>query len=209
MGEAFHHAVTVNQGPATLSVAGNLPPGLTFEAATGTLRGQPTRAGSFVLNFKATAAGGSASQSFELKVLTPYEGWASARAVPAEAMGPEADPDGDARSNLLEYAAGGDPVKPDAVEIARCLPAPGRAPTVTFARQSGRGDLLWQIEHSVDAATWAAIAESRHGLPVVPLAANTFAVVETAQPDGSWVVAVTPAEGGTLGWFRLRLELDL
>jgi hypothetical protein len=189
-------------------VAGNLPPGLTFEAATGTLRGQPSRAGSFILHFKATAAGGSANQSFELKVLTPYEGWASARAVPVEAMGPDSDPDGDARSNLVEYAAGGDPVRSDAVEIARCLPAPGRAPTVTFSRQSGRSDLLWQIEHSVDAAKWTVIAESRYGQPVVSLAANTFAVVETAQPDGSWLVAVTPADGGIQGWFRLRLELD-
>ena len=211
MGEVFQHTLAIAHGPAVFSVAGALPPGLAFDPAAGTLRGRPSQAGVYTLTFEAAGPGGTAAQTFELKVAGLYEAWIAAQRVPAAASGPAQDPDSDNRTNLEEYAVGGSPMSPEASEFARCLPGPDGAPTISFLRQPDRSDVMWQVEHSPDGLAWTAVAESRGGQPAVSLVAERFVVTESASSEGGGVMVSlidTAKPAPTHGWFRLRLQLE-
>jgi hypothetical protein len=61
--------ITATGQPApTLSVSSTLPPGLQFDAATGTLSGTPTAAGNYSVQFVATNAAGSATGTLSLSI---------------------------------------------------------------------------------------------------------------------------------------------
>ena len=95
--------------------------------------------------------------------------------------GPQADPDGDGRSNLLEYALTSDPLAPDASPLATGQ-ASGRL-TITFSRNPLRQDLRYTVEASPDQApgNWSPLAISEAGAaltavpPSLPLLTETTA----------------------------------
>lgn len=68
-GAAFTVSVTATGQPApVLTVASTLPPGLQFNAATGTLTGTPTAAGNYTVQFVATNSAGSATGTLALSI---------------------------------------------------------------------------------------------------------------------------------------------
>jgi hypothetical protein len=95
--------------------------------------------------------------------------------------GPQADPDADGRSNLLEYALTSDPLAPDAGPLATGQ-ASGRL-TITFSRNPLRQDLRYTVEASPDQAPghWSPLAVSEAGAaltavpPALPLLTETTA----------------------------------
>ncbi len=77
--------------------------------------------------------------------------------------GHQADPDGDGRSNLLEYALTSDPLAPDAGPLATGQ-ANGRL-TITFTRNPLRKDLRCTVEVSPDLSSnnWSPLAGASSG----------------------------------------------
>ncbi|HET8645603.1 MAG TPA: Ig domain-containing protein, partial [Vicinamibacteria bacterium] len=74
LGAPYSQTFTLNGGlaPATFSLTGGLPAGLTFNAGAATLSGTPTQGGSFPFTVGATDAGGcSTSRAYTLVVSCP------------------------------------------------------------------------------------------------------------------------------------------
>ena len=67
VGSAFSYVVSASNAP-TAYTAGSLPPGLTFNAATGTLAGTPTTAGTYTIPLTAANAAGTAGGTLTLAV---------------------------------------------------------------------------------------------------------------------------------------------
>jgi hypothetical protein len=123
--------------------------------------------------------------------------------------GHQADPDGDGRSNLLEYALTSDPLAPDASPLATGQ-ASGRL-TITFSRNPLRQDLRYTVEASPDQApgNWSPLAVSEAGAaltavpPALPLLTET-----TAGPVLSVTLRDTTAISSQARRFlRLRITL--
>ncbi len=92
-----------------------------------------------------------------------YAAWLEEFFTPGEIdngalTGPEADPDGDGVSNLLEYALGGDPTQPD----RGVLPVQGIQTidgadylSLAFTRPEGIDDVVYAVESSSDLINWS------------------------------------------------------
>jgi hypothetical protein len=81
-----------------------------------------------------------------------YDLWSNALGL---TFGPNADPDGDGSSNLLEFAFGTNPLS----SASRAQPAgsfgPGQKYYITANKGTSVGDLLWSAEASTDLVTWS------------------------------------------------------
>ncbi|NBB79552.1 MAG: hypothetical protein GVY36_08925, partial [Verrucomicrobia bacterium] len=81
-----------------------------------------------------------------------------ARLLPQEPGTPEAeaeaDPDRDGRSNLLEYAFGGDPEQPDAGPLMQATPPAGDNLSFVYERRADREDLRFLPQVSSDFLQW-------------------------------------------------------
>jgi hypothetical protein len=95
-----------------------------------------------------------------LIAVTPYEAWKAANFTAAELNDPaisgdDADPDGDGRSNLLEYALGGNPRVNDAPGAFQPgFALAGNQLVITYARNLAAPDLIYRVEVSSDLETW-------------------------------------------------------
>jgi len=91
-------------------VSGALPSGLTLGAASGTISGTPTAAGTATFSVQVTDANGlSAQQAFTLVITSPYAAWLAANNLPADGSGNgalTACPAGDGITNLAKFALG-------------------------------------------------------------------------------------------------------
>lgn len=83
-----------------------------------------------------------------------FAGWTSAtlRDAPGH-QAPDADPDGDGIPNWLEYATGGDPLRPDP-RRASLQPVPGDPGTFTISRNPEAPEVIALVEVSDDLADW-------------------------------------------------------
>lgn len=93
---------------------------------------------------------------------TPYDIWAAENDLwgnPADpAVGLGVDPDGDGRSNLSEYAFGGNPRLADTPLPQTLTALPEGGYQLTFTRKAGDPSLDFSIETSGDLAVWTRIA---------------------------------------------------
>jgi kexin len=124
----------------------------------------------------------------------PYNQWLAA-AFPAavlgnaEITGPNADPDGDLRDNLMEYAFGGSPAAPDQTAPITIQPTAGET-IFSYVTDSAKADLLITPELSADLLTWQTAT------------AELFATEGTLR---TWQVRVPRTAGS--GFVRLRASL--
>ena len=65
-----------------------------------------------------------------------------------------ADPDGDGRGNLLEYAFGGDPLAPDTAPAGTATLEPGGSVRFVYERRANREDLRFRPQVSGDLVEW-------------------------------------------------------
>ncbi len=116
-------------------------------------------------------------------------------ADPAKRL-PEADADGDGRSNFLEYATGGNPVSATDAAACQIYPAKENGFWVRFAREPGIGFLRYQLETSVDMENFW---EELDAIPEVDPDAPEFGT-------GRWMRVRVPSSPATRGFFRLKVE---
>jgi hypothetical protein len=98
----------------------------------------------------------------------------------------DADPDGDGRSNFLEYALGSDPTHPDASSDPRLAPADGHL-VLTFPRRLDP-DLRWFVEASGDLHDWTTVLAQHDGTAW----SGPAAVEESGAGDVVAVLVVDP-----------------
>ncbi len=97
--------------PATVSVTGDLPPGLTL-SSEGTLSGRAARSGSWTVELNATTPGGTTTWPVTITVAPPcLPDWLAAHGLTGANL--RSDTDGDRLPLLVEFVLGGDPAKPD------------------------------------------------------------------------------------------------
>jgi hypothetical protein len=121
----------------------------------------------------------------------PYDQWTAANDLWSTAALPDADPDGDGRTNRAEYAFGGDPDTEDFPPPATML-RNGNEAEWTIARRANDSSLLIGVETSVDLTSWS---------PVV-----LEVIGEVAHPTMAGFVKTTyriPLTGAE-GFFRAR-----
>ncbi len=94
--------------------------------------------------------------------------WSSVWFSPAElanalVSGPDADPDGDGFSNLIEFGLGGNPRKGDAAQCLWASAFEGQDPVVRFARSPTADGIIVEARVSPDMQTWTMVPGSVQG----------------------------------------------
>jgi lysophospholipase L1-like esterase len=132
---------------------------------------------------------------------TAYQDWRSGNftaeelgspALEATLWGNDADPDGDGRSNLLEYASATAPRGNDADPTTFAMEAVGENEflTLTYRKNLSATDLDFQVEKADSLASWENVADS---------------LVSTE--GGIEVRKASVAKEGSRLWLRLKVEL--
>ncbi|MGI8604157.1 MAG: lamin tail domain-containing protein [Verrucomicrobiales bacterium] len=85
-----------------------------------------------------------------------YAAWATFQGLTATNNGATADPDGDGRSNFIEYATGGLALKSDLAPAQIAEVDENGFMTLTINKTLNAGDLKYSIEASFDCVTWGA-----------------------------------------------------
>ncbi len=142
------------------------------------------------------------------EALDPWQDWiaasfdSAAQSDPA-ITGPDADPDGDGKSNLVEYAEGFLPANPETVP-ALAVSSDGGNVVLRFFRDTVRTDCSLTLQESPDGLTWTALASSTAGQATT--AANGVTVGETGSPQATVTVIVPRTEDKRL--YRLKVSRD-
>jgi hypothetical protein len=133
--------------PLTESINGN--PGYSAASADSTF-GQPNR--------WQDAFNNQVVQTFSAYIVTPtpYENWANTFGLTGDAALGSADPDLDGRSNLAEYAFGGNPTAIDAAPAAT-LSHDGTEATWQFVRRDD-DSLDLRLQRSTDLSDWSTVS---------------------------------------------------
>jgi surface-anchored protein len=126
---------------------------------------------------------------FAISVLPLYEQWRRAgdRFTAAERAnrgigGPLADPDGDGRANLLEYAFSTEPRLADSAAGAPLLTLSGATPTLNFSRLADPL-LAYRVESSANLSEWSAFWSSTSGQNLVgPVSVPAITPLSPASP---------------------------
>jgi hypothetical protein len=194
VGVAFSYTVAANNGATSLG-ASSLPPGLSFDAATGLISGTPTASGTFSIPLTATNSVGQGSATLTLAV-------AAVSPVPPTLSTSNAVVD--------SYLVGGSVYN---YIYATNLPA-GTYSTadgtlqLAFTRDSERSDINYVVEASPDLSEWTPIASSTAGAPTVNLG-GALSIVESTVAGTSQVSVVVedglPGSVSSQQFLRLRV----
>lgn len=131
---------------------------------------------------------GVAVRHFASALDTGYAAWRATHFGPDELSDPlvagdSADPDGDGRGNLLEYALGTLPRDAaDGAVNAPALALAGDRLSLSYTRPEDRADLLYVVEWSADLATWHAGADHLEAAAETPTTDGVLVTV-TARPS--------------------------
>lgn len=138
-------------------------------------------------------------------VATPagYAAWKTASFTAGQLAQPafvadHADPDGDGRANLLEYALGTTPTTADADLNTPAVSLADGHLRISCVRPDGRDDLVYAAEWSSDLATWYSTSE--YVITETPVAAGAGGVLIAAR-------AVAPVGTPPRQFLRLRVQL--
>lgn len=130
---------------------------------------------------------------------TPYFAWLAQHFSPSEIehgteTSPSADPDGDGRSNVMEFGMGLDPRNPDQSPPIQVMKGGGSGEVlIKFRRRSLPRGVRVMLEHSADLQNWQTVEK----LEVV-----------SVEPDDDWGVEVVTARW-TLETSFLRMRVGL
>lgn len=100
--------------------------------------------------------------SISFEPFTDYDDWASTQFTPAELLdpvisGPDADPNNNQSSNLIEYAFGGNPLVVDGSLMLPGMTLDDDGYGYTFRKNYTNGDLTYQMEQSTDLENWVVV----------------------------------------------------
>lgn len=125
------------------------------------------------------------SQDFSPYVYEPgaFEQWAVAAGLSGDDAQPGADPDGDGRDNLTEYAFGGNPSVADGPAPAGAL-VPGESVEWVYERRSDDPTLVFAHESSEDLEEWTPVGgETVSSVPVEGRAGFSRVTVRFTRPE--------------------------
>jgi hypothetical protein len=108
-----------------------------------------------------------------LSPVAPFNAWADSFGLEGEDALPRADPDGDGRPNLLEYAFGSDPTRSDATTQPELVWEGGQLICRFHRNPDSAADTLLQIERSTNLTDWSTLP---------PIAVEGDGVIEVALP---------------------------
>lgn len=127
---------------------------------------------------------------------TPFQDWAASSGLSGASAAPGADPDGDRRTNLEEYAFGGDPSDPSSAGMPPRPRLASGALQIEFRRRLGATDTIYVPEFSGDLVHWRG--------PGAP--------PEILGSDGQWETVRFTDPGGAAGeggrFARIRITLS-
>jgi hypothetical protein len=166
VGVPFSYTIMSSGGTTPLTFSASpLPAGWSVNPSTGVISGTPAAEGTTRIVIGASnSAGNSPSRTLVLTVtmtppVIPIDAWRSdhfgASATNPDIAGDLADPDGDGVKNILEYAAGTEPL---AAEVSPWLSfgLENGFLTATAAKNPHSTNLTWSAESSADLTAWNA-----------------------------------------------------
>jgi hypothetical protein len=158
VGGFLSYNIAASNAPTGFSV-GALPVGLSFNTSSGLVLGVPLQAGLLQTTMSAFNAGGSApaALTFDIRAASPMVDWLVGHGLAGGDALPEADPDGDGHSNLVEFAFGMRPDLADAIPAAHQFQTDGI--TIRYTRRIATSEVVYQIQQSpsLSVPNWTAV----------------------------------------------------
>ena len=206
-GAPFSYTITASNQPVQFSATG-LPAGLTLNTTTGIISGTPLVSGNVSIALGAASIWGTGQQNLALVLRSQMDIW-RAQKFPGlgntGAAASNANPDGDAFNNLLEFAFGLDPSVRDAAtagpQMVTITDSTGSAKwfAIAFRRRTSipRGaDYI--IEESSDLVTWQTVdqATQQVGVPVPVGVGTELVTIRSTHPlgTGQWFLRLRVVE---------------
>ncbi len=108
-----------------------------------------------ITNVYGTAQSAPAGLTVSAPPSSGFTAWLATNHLTGDAAQPTADPDGDGRANLVEYALGTSPTSPDTSSVGTLVETPNGW-VFRFTRPASATGLVYEVSSSSDLASWTA-----------------------------------------------------